>query len=164
MPGPLYHFLAGDHARLDGLLREIISRQGTIDHNADAQFRAGLLRHIRMEEQVLLPFLLEKRGDLSPIADKIHLDHGALAALVVPTPVAGIVGMIRTILEDHNPLEEGAGGLYEICEAVAGSEVDALLDRLRAVPEVRLARHADSRRALESTRQAVERAGYSWFE
>jgi hypothetical protein len=53
MPGPLYHFLAHDHARLDGLLQRAAADAGAINHDAYAAFRAGLLTHISMEEKIL---------------------------------------------------------------------------------------------------------------
>jgi hypothetical protein len=46
----------------------------------------------------------------------LHLDHCALAALLVPTPTPTILTAIKTILEKHNPLEEGPGAVYEKCE------------------------------------------------
>jgi hypothetical protein len=50
-----YHFFAEDHDRLDRLLRHSITEAGTIDRRVYAEFRAGLLKHISMEEKVLLP-------------------------------------------------------------------------------------------------------------
>jgi hypothetical protein len=47
------------------------------------------------------------------------------------------------VLEEHNPLEEGAGGLYETCDALAGDEAVAIVARLRAQPAVPLAKHYD---------------------
>jgi hypothetical protein len=44
MSGALTNFLAGDHTRLDGLLRCAITAAITIDRAAYAEFRAGLLR------------------------------------------------------------------------------------------------------------------------
>ena len=160
-PGPLYRFLADDHARLAGLLEQLPGQQDIAGEAAYVRFRAGLLRHIAMEEKVLLPFARDRRsGRPLPIAARIHLDHGAMAALLVPTPTPGILATLRAILAAHNPVEEGAGGLYEACEHLAGQEVDVLLDHVRSVHEVRLAPHSNSPRALESVRQAVERAGY----
>jgi hypothetical protein len=49
MAGPLTTFLAGDHARLDGLLRRAMAAGGAVDRAAYAEFRAGLLRHISLE-------------------------------------------------------------------------------------------------------------------
>ena len=63
------------------------------------------------------------------MAAKVRLDHGALAALLVPTPTPVIITALRTILRAHNPLEEGPGGLYECCEQLAGAQAEALLAR-----------------------------------
>jgi hypothetical protein len=161
MVGPIHRFLADDHLRLSELLDRALCRPEQIDLTAHAEFRAGLLRHIAMEEKVLLSFAQKKRGgEPLPIAARLRLDHGALAALLVPTPTLGIIATIRTVLERHNPIEEGAGGLYEICEASAGSETKLLLNRLRAVPDVRVSPHSDGPKILEFTKRAVERAGY----
>jgi hypothetical protein len=165
MVGPIHRFLADDHLRLSKLLDRAICRPEQIDLAAYAEFRAGLLRHIAMEEKVLLPFAHKKRGgEPLPIAAELRLDHGALAALLVPRPTLGIIATIRTILERHNPIEEGAGGLYEICEASAGSEAMLLLNHLRSTPDVRVSPHSDGPKILEFTERAVERAGYQLEE
>jgi hypothetical protein len=124
-------------------------------------FRAGLLKHIAMEEKILLPAAQRLRGgEPLRVAAKLRLDHGALAALLVPTPTPAIVAAIRTILKAHNPIEEDPGGLYEQCEALAGVEADQILDALRNAPEVRVASHNDGPYILEATRRALARAGY----
>jgi len=159
--GPIFQFLADDHARLGALLERAAADLENVDYASYAQFRAGLLRHIAWEEKILLPAARRLRGgEALPIADKPRRDHGAFAALLVPTPTAAILAKIRTILEDHNALEEGPQGVYEICEALAQHEADDLLARMRALPEVKLAPHVDSAMALESMRHALERAGY----
>ncbi len=55
MHGPLYQFLADDHTRLAGLLQRATAHLGEIDQAAYTEFRAGLLKHISMEEKGLLP-------------------------------------------------------------------------------------------------------------
>jgi hypothetical protein len=55
MPGLLFCFLANDHERLDGLLRRAMTEAGAVDCAASAEFRAGLLTHISLEEKILLP-------------------------------------------------------------------------------------------------------------
>jgi hypothetical protein len=50
-------------------------------------------------------------GSPSAMAAKLRLDHGALAALLVPTPTLAIIAALRAILGTHNVLEEGAGGV-----------------------------------------------------
>src|SRR5215471_7502084 len=59
--GPLYEFLQRDHARLDELLRRSDATPA-IDHSSYESFRGGLLRHIAMEEKVLLPEARRIRG------------------------------------------------------------------------------------------------------
>lgn len=147
--GPLHGFLQQDHARLDALLRRADAAPDAIDADAFGAFRGGLLRHIAMEEKVLLPEARRLRdGEPLPIARQLRADHAALAGLLVPTPTHEIVATIRRVLSEHNPLEEDPGGLYEVCERLAGTEVDALVARVRARPEVRQARYVDSPRAF----------------
>ncbi len=55
MPGKIYQYLADDHARLDALLQRSAARAGGIETSAYTEFRAGLLKHIAMEEKILLP-------------------------------------------------------------------------------------------------------------
>jgi hypothetical protein len=161
MAGPIYRFLAGDHARLDGLLERAMTEAGAIDRVAYAEFRAGLLKHIGMEEKILLPAAQRLRGGASlALAAKIRLDHGALAALLVPTPTPAIVAALRTILEAHNALEEDPGGLYEGCERVAGAEAEVLLAQLQAALEVPVAPHSDGPHVMDVVRRALVRAGY----
>jgi hypothetical protein len=137
MVGPIHRFLVDDHLRLSELLDRAISWPEPIDLAAYAEFRAGLLRHIAMEEKVLLPFAQKKRGgEPLPIAAKLRLDHGALAALLVPTPT------------------------FRIIEASAASEAELLLSRLRSTPDVRVSPHSDGPKILEFTKRAVQRAGY----
>lgn len=160
-PGPIASFLTADHARLDALLRRATARPGAIDRAAYAEFRAGLLKHIGMEEKILLPAAQQLRGGVPlPVAAKLRLDHGALAALLVPTPTPQIAGAIHTILAAHNALEEGPGGMYEVCEQLAGAEAEALLARLRAARDVPVNAHVDSPLVRDATRRAVARAGF----
>ena len=150
MSGPVHRFLAEDHARLDALLRRVTADPKVIDHDAYRQFRSGLLRHIAMEEKVLLPDARRRRrGEALPITETLRADHALLAALLVPTPTHAIAATIRSILEEHNRLEEVARGLYATCDELAGDAVGELLARLRAVPEVPLAPHVDTSRVHE---------------
>jgi hypothetical protein len=147
--GPLYQLLRQDHAWLDELLRRAEAVPNVIDMDAFESFRGGLLRHIAMEEKVLLPEARRLRnGEPLAIARQLRADHAALAGLLVPTPTREIIATIRSVLSEHNPLEEGPGGLYEACEGLADTGGDALITRVRAMPEVPLARHFDGPRAF----------------
>jgi hypothetical protein len=165
MTGPIYQYLAEDHRRMEALLTLAAADCGASPVGAYAEFRAALLRHIGMEEKILIPAALQaRRGKPLPIADKIRLDHGALAALLVPPPTPEIMAVVRAILSGHNQLEEGTGGFYETCERLAGDEVERLLDELRNFPCPRLKPNVSGPSILEATRHALSRAGYDWDE
>lgn len=105
---------------------------------------------------------MARGGEPLPIASKLRLDHGALTALLVPTPTPAIVAVIRAILERHNPLEESPGGVYEQCEqlAGAGAQADEILKRLKTAPAVKMLPHVDNPFVMEAARRALQRAGY----
>jgi hypothetical protein len=155
--GPVERYLSDDHERLAQLFE-----RGRTDVAAYAEFRAGLLRHIGMEEKVLLPAARRARGgEPLPAAERLKLDHGALVALMVPPPTAQIRAAVEGILSRHNLLEEGEGGVYAVCEKLAGDEAEALVASLRAYPEVPVHPHFDSEVAIDAARRALGRAGYA---
>jgi len=163
--GKLFRFLADDHVRLAELLGRALADPEKIDYKPYAEFRAGLLKHVAWEEKILLPAARRLRaGEPLPVADKLRRDHGAIAALLVPTPTHAILKKLRAILEDHNVVEEGPAGVYETCDRLAGSDTEALVAEMQKLPEVKLAPHVDSPQATDSMRRALERAGYRWEE
>jgi hypothetical protein len=163
--GPVTRFLIEDHRRLEALLQSAVAQAGSIDQGTYDQFRAGLLRHIGMEEKILLPSAQRLRGgEPLSIAFKLRLDHGAIASLLMPPPTAAIIAKIRAVLEAHNTIEEGPGGLYETCDELAGSEADQLLAKLQAAPEVTVLPCSDSPAVMPAVQRALERAGYDFCE
>jgi hypothetical protein len=161
MHGKVHRYFAGDHERLDGLLERAMSNPENIDAAAYAQFRSGLLKHIGMEEKVLFPAARKQRGgEPLPLAAKLRLDHGALTALLVPSPTAAVVAAIRAILKAHNPIEEDPGGVYDQCEELAGVEADQILRQLQNFSEVKVLPHVDNSFVMDAARRALARAGY----
>lgn len=143
--GEVFAFLAADHARLDALIERAVAAPDVVDRGAWDAFRAGLLRHIAMEEKVLLPEARRLHGgERLPLARRLRADHAALGALLVAPPTHAIAMTVRAILEAHNLLEEGPGGAYEACEALAGGRLLELHARLVAVPEVPVAPYRDT--------------------
>jgi hypothetical protein len=159
--GPVARYLIDDHARLDALLQRAVERLPAIDLEAYGEFRRGLLRHIGMEEKILLPTAQRARDGIPLLAaGRLRLDHGAIAALLVPVPDAAIVAALRAILAGHNRLEEGPGGVYEACDRLAGSAGVALAAQLRAFPEVPVSAPVEFSRVAAATCRALVRAGY----
>ena len=161
MPGILYQYLSRDHDRLDALLTRAAAKPGIIDMEPYSEFRKGILRHISMEEKIVLPAIARWQGGRkAAIAERLRLDHGAIVSLLVPPPTHSIILTLRSIFEVHNPLEEQKGGLYELLETLAGPETEKILCELQAAPAVPVLPHNEKPDAIETTRIAVERAGY----
>jgi hypothetical protein len=152
--------LERDHARLEKLLAAAVGSGSMLDVAAYQDFRAGLLRHIGMEEKILFPAARRIRAG-QPL-DQVHqarLDHGALAALLVPTPTVEIVRRIGALLALHNPLEEGPTGLYAACDALAAGALPELLARMRSAPVVPTAKLFDGPRAFAAIDRLLRAAG-----
>ena len=161
-PDSIRRFLAEDHGRLDLLLRSAVGPAGEIDRASYGEFRAGLLRHIGIEEKILFPASRRANGGVPhPAEARLHREHGALALLLVPTPTASIVDEIRSLLEGHNEREEGPDGIYASCDRLPSDDRKAVLEELRAYPPVKVAPHFDGpevpRRAEDALR-AVARS------
>ncbi len=159
----LYHYLVSDHHRLDGLLDRATSVPGAIDRIPYDAFRAGLLRHIAMEERILFPAIARLQGGKqAPLVKQLRLEHGALSALLVPPPDAAVVSTLRKILSAHNRREEEDAGVYRLLDQLAGTEAVSLLEKLKATPPVPVAPYNSRPDVLDATRRAVNRAGYDF--
>src|SRR5512139_2202465 len=107
-PRPITRCLSDDHARLDGLLSASVARADAFAREPFDAFRAGLLRHIAIEEKILFPAVRETDADAATLAllRRLRVDHGALASLLVPTPSRALVSELRIILAPHDALED----------------------------------------------------------
>ena len=109
----------------------------------------------------MLPAIQRLRGGQPlAVAARLRLDHGAIAAMLVPAPRGAVLRALKTVLAIHNRVEEGADGVYADCDRVAGRESAALMERIRAAPEVPAAAHLDSPKVEAAARRALARAGY----
>lgn len=156
----LTRYLAEDHARLEGLLARAVATPGILERVSFDAFRRGLLRHIALEEKVLLPAARAARGG-EPLeaARRLRVEHGALAALLVPTPTPELVGELRSILGPHDALEEGRDGVYAQCEALLAPRAAELEARMRAYPAVKVAAYADGPRVVRTAAEALRICG-----
>jgi hypothetical protein len=162
MPRPLYKFFAEDHQRLELFLDRASAQSGHIDMSAYAEFRSGLLKHIKMEETILFPALEKSRnGVYTDRIAKLRLDHGALTALMVPPPSPPIIKALRFILSVHNQLEEESKGLYDLCDEFV-QDSEEMLHKIDQTPDVPVLAHKTEPFILEATRRALARAGYNY--
>jgi hypothetical protein len=150
--------MASEHALLDMQ----IAQAARGDLEAYREFRLRLLRHIRIEERLLLPMAERKRGsEPLPLAARLRLDHGALAALMMLLPTHRTFRAVSAVLKAHNPLEENSGGVYDQCETLAGLDASELLLQCEKTQPVPVSPWTDDPKALEAARRALIRAGYA---
>lgn len=158
MNATLRALLESEHAHLDNLLARALVEDGALDEGAFATFRAGLLRHIGMEEKVLLPLArVRQGGDPLPVAARLTADHAAFATLLVPRPTPAIVRALRRRLAEHNPLEEGEAGMYaQVARLLEPGEESSLVADLARFPEVKVAAYSDHPRAVARARELTD--------
>jgi len=159
MPGSIFEFFAADHERLDALARQAVADPASFDRGAFDAFREGLLRHIGMEEKFLFPAVRKAAaGQSPPDLRRFRVDHAALTSLLVPTPTPELLGEILSILAPHNIAEEGAGGLYESCDTILGSDAASILARLSDYRGPKLRPYQDHPRVHRSAEGALRAA------
>jgi len=166
MGGPLYRYFSADHDRLDDLLRRATAGSGPIDLALFGRFRAGLLRHIGMEEKVLLVAAREASGGTPhPLAERLRVDHGAIASLLVPTPTRALVAQLVSVLAPHNRREEEPGGVYDACDRALGRAAgERLVEELRTFPEPPLKPWNDAPEVMKHIEVNLELSRRQWAE
>lgn len=132
-------YLEADHRRIEDLFESACSNE-RFDPLAFARFRASLLRHIAIEEKLLMVAVREMRGD-QPLnrAHQLRIEHGAISSLLVPPPDLDLCKEIQSLLDPHSAKEEGPDGVYAECEQVLGERSESLGVEAAAYPQVRVA-------------------------
>jgi len=142
-------YLEWDHDRLDGLL-ERASSLVTSGNRAEAaalfsEFKTGLLRHIRMEEEVLFPAFEQAtdfgRGGPTTVMRSEHLEiRGVLQGIEEffkdkdrdPGEFARLRHSLLAVLGEHNSKEEHV--VYPMTDqALPPGQRDELVRRMQAV-------------------------------
>jgi hypothetical protein len=142
--GSIRAFLEADHRRLEALLDQATALTCESCLEAYEEFRAGLLKHIAMEEKILLSLAKEILGNHHPVAKRLSADHSLLATLLIPTPTPAIIEELWEILAEHNVLEEGDQGVYQDVERLAPDRIASILDQLLSFRQPTVAKHVDS--------------------
>lgn len=159
--GALRELLLAQHGQLDELLMRAAGARDQLRNDTYNRFREALLSHIRVEEKILLPMAQRKRDGVPlPLAARLRLDHGALAALLMLPPTPQTFHALRTILDVHDPLEEMEDGVYAQCERLAGAEIDELRMRIANAPRIPVSSWVDSPKIVAAARRVLVRAGY----
>ena len=153
-------YLIEDHRRLETLLTGAM-RNGTLDHEQYNLFRAGQLRHVAIEETLVLPTVRQHNGGF--FGDRqIHLEHLAITALLLQPPSDEVLHVLRALLEKHTFLEETNRTLYDALDACCAERHPELLQRMQEYLTPPVPENAGHPDGLASVRRAVARAGYDY--
>ncbi len=163
MKGRIYNFFTDDHRRLESVLETAEINPGIYNEEMYAQFRTGLLKHIKMEETILFPALRASHSEkAAALIAQLRLDHGALTSLMVPPPSSSVIRAVKYILERHNVLEEQSNGMYDLCEELSDDIKAGLLNKLEMTTEVPVLPHRLDTYILGAVQRALAKAGYNF--
>ena len=142
-PKTISQYLTNNHTWLHALL-SAAGHGGRFDAAAFAEFRTSVLRHIAIEEKLLLPAVRRVRGAPIAQARALRVEHAALTSLLVPTPDLALCAEIGALLSAHDAQEEGDDGVYAQCEWLLGAERSRVLaEQAGNFPAVPVAAHFD---------------------
>jgi hemerythrin superfamily protein len=106
-------FMSKDHSRLDYIFQEFReSKKAEESKQLFLEFKAGLERHIKWEEDILFPLAKKKMGGDSPMIDELILQHsrikGDLKGLASSAGAkdTGLEDDLEQLLAAHDKMEE----------------------------------------------------------
>ena len=110
-------FMSEDHSRLDYIFQEFKKAQKTEEaKQLFLEFREGIERHIRWEEEILFPIAKLKLGDDSAMIDELVTQHKKIRenvqkmSLHLDSRNAGLETDLEQLLTSHDRMEEE--GIY----------------------------------------------------
>ena len=124
-------FFTEDHHACDALWAEVEAAAGSaIFADAFARFKAALVRHLAMEEEVLFPWFERRTGMTQGPTMVMRSEHQQMRAVLTEMDYAaadddadGVIDHGDTLLmliQQHNVKEESV--LYPMCDQVASEE------------------------------------------
>lgn len=118
--------LVREHDEFLRLLDGCLTDERAVDLRRFEEFRRRQLRHVALEERVLMPALARRLGAPPVFQNGLRKDHASVAALCVAEPNPDFLVDLRELLAWHNRGEEAPGGLYALCGEHLGG--DSALD------------------------------------
>ncbi len=128
-----------EHLALAAQLRAATGAGGEVDLEAWTSFRKALVRHLAIEERIIVPMLEARRApELLATRSELAHDHAALMTLLVPAPNPIWLTDLAERLAHHVAAEEGPGGLYELLDRHLASSARELLEAARSLRTIEL--------------------------
>lgn len=141
-------FLTQDHRRCDEFYAQAEAAAGEARWEAAGeafrQFRDALLRHFRIEEELLFPAFEAASGNAFGPTAVMRLEHTQMRELLDGMVRAledrdrqaylGIADTLLVLLQQHNFKEERV--LYPMSDSTLGADAEALLGAMRGLETV----------------------------
>ena len=109
----IYGFMSRDHSRLDYIFQEFRKSKNAAEaEQLFLEFRAGIERHIKWEEDILFPLAKKKMGDDSPMIDELIVQHNRIKddlkglAVSLKARDTAIENDLAQLLAAHDKMEE----------------------------------------------------------
>jgi hypothetical protein len=154
------NILAAQHRRIEQLFLTATADPGSVDASMYDEFRSILLRHIAIEENIVLPLLRKHLRGGFPMELQLRIEHDALAALCVLSPGPEVLYSMHALLIRHDRLEEAHGTLYDLFDDCARREPESIVEQIATFRYSATPRYINNPLTLEYARRAIARAGY----
>ncbi|MCZ7557363.1 MAG: hemerythrin domain-containing protein [Bacteroidia bacterium] len=154
------NILAAQHRRIEQLFLDASADPGSVNVPIYDEFRKTLLRHIAIEENIVLPLLRKHLRGGFPMELQLRMEHDALAALCVLPPTIEVLFSLHALLIRHDRLEEAHGTLYDLFDDCVRRETDNIPEQIATFRETATPRYINNPLAIEYARRAIARAGY----
>lgn len=154
MASPATRLLLSEHHEHQVKLATCLLPGGGVDLRRFDEFRHGLLRHIAIEEKLLMPALARALGASPLFQNGLRKDHAGIAALCVPTPTREWVSDLKDLLAHHHRVEEAPSGFYALVDRHLGGDPH-LLEAVATFPALTLPDFARGSRVRDLLSQVL---------
>ena len=141
----VYNYMAKDHTRCDDLYAKgesaLLEGDNEVGGEAISGFITGMLRHFKIEEEVLFPTFEENTGMIGGPTEVMRMEHtqmkgilSQMQAAVASGDFGSIAGLGETLvilMQQHNMKEENM--LYPMMEQHLSDQLSSLIDRAQLI-------------------------------
>ncbi len=156
----LTNVLQHEHAELIALLDRCVEPSGGVNLRAFDEFRRRQLRHLAIEEKVVMPALARRKKLVPAFQNALRKDHESIVVLCVTSPNPDFVRDLKELIAWHQRVEEQPGGLYDLFDRFVGDDPQ-VATALAQLPPVALPPLASGKEVAQVLRQLMRELGLS---
>jgi len=150
--------LQHEHGELLAQLDRCLSPTGELNLRAYEEFRRRQLRHVAIEEKVLLPALARRKKLSAAFQNALHKDHEAIVVLCVTAPNPDFVRDLKELIAWHQKVEEEPNGFYDLFDRHVGDDPQ-VSEALAHLPPISPPPFASGEEVAQVLRQVLRELG-----